>query len=334
MSEIKPFTGVDDRVPLSEAVPLATPFTLNIFPSNICNFRCRYCAQSLGSEVLRREYDLPPQNMSLELMELVVQQASEFPQPFKLVSMMGHGEPLCNPDLPEMVGMVKRAGVAERVDIITNASLLTPQYSDRLLEAGLDVLRVSLQGVRSEAYWTTSRVKLNFEEFYQNLEYFYRRRGNCRLYVKVVDAALDDGEEDIFFQRFAPITDRMFIDRIKPVYSGVEYTEAERDLGTDRYGQKHGRRLVCPQPFYMLSVWANGDVAPCDALYKACCLGNITTSTLRSMWTSDRKKDFCRLQLLGLRENDPACAKCCAPDDVQHKEDVLDEKRLELLAKF
>lgn len=334
MSEIKPFTGVDDRVRLADAVPLSTPFTLNIFPSNICNFRCRYCAQSLGSEVLRRDYDLPPENMPLDVMELVVRQAAEFPRTFKLVSFMGHGEPLCNPELPEMIRMVKRAGIAERVDIITNASLLTPEYSDRLLDAGLDVLRVSLQGISSGAYWETSGVRLDFEAFCQNLAYFYSRRGACRLYVKVVDAALGEGEEELFFDRFASITDRMFIDRIKPVYSGVEYTESERNLSVDRYGNRHDQRVVCPQPFYMLSVWANGDVAPCDALYKARPLGNVRESSLRTMWESERKRDFCRLHLQGLRGSDPACAKCCAPDDVQHEEDVLDHNRLELLERF
>lgn len=334
MSEIKPFTGVDDRVKLADVVPLSTPFTLNIFPSNICNFKCRYCAQSLGSEALQREYDLPPQNMPLELMELVVRQAAEFPRPFKLVSMMGHGEPLCNPKLPEMIRMVKDAGIAERVDVITNASLLTPEYSDRLLDAGLNVLRVSLQGLSSEMYWETSQVKLNFEEFYQNLAYFYRRRGNSRLYVKVVDAALKDGEEEAFFKRFAPITDRMFIDRIKPVYSGVAYTEDQQNLSVDRYGNPHDKRIVCPQPFYMLSVWANGDVAPCDALYKACPLGNVQESSLKTMWESERKRDFCCLHLRGLRESDPACARCCAPDDVQQSEDVLDDYRAELLERL
>jgi len=272
--------------------------------------------------------------MPLEVMELVVRQAAEFPQPFKLVSMMGHGEPLCNPALPEMIRMVKRAGIAKRVDVITNASLLTPEYSDRLLAAGLDVLRVSLQGLSVDKYWDISRVKLDFEEFYQNLAYFYHKRGACRLFVKVVDAALEEGEEEVFFQRFAPITDRMFIDRIKPVYSGVAYTESEKDLSIDRYGKRHGKRLVCPQPFYMLSVWANGDVAPCDALYKACPLGNVREASLRDMWESEHRRNFCCLHLQGQRDQEPACAQCCAPDDVQHEEDVLDRNRAELLERI
>ena len=334
MSEIKPFTGVDDRTVLADAIPLDMPYTLNIFPSNICNFKCLYCAQSLGREVLQRAYDLPPQHMSLDVMEQVVRQAKAFPRPFKLVSMMGHGEPLCDPQLPEKIYMVKQAGIAERVDIITNASLLSRAYSDKLLEAGLDVLRVSLQGVTSSAYQETCGVALDFEQLYQNLSYFFHKRGNCRLYVKVVDAALGDGEEEVFFQRFGPITDRMYIDRIKPVYSGVAYTEQERDLLVDRYGNRHEKRIVCPQPFYMLSVWANGDVAPCDALYKACPLGNVGEVSLREMWESEKRKAFCRLQLRGMREHDSACTRCCAPDDVQHEEDVLDDKRMELLQKF
>ncbi len=334
MSEIKPFSGVDGRVCLADAVPLDTPFTLNIFPSNICNFRCRYCAQSLGTEYLKREYGLPPENMPLEIMKQVISQAAEFPGRFKLVSMMGHGEPLCNPELPEMVGLVKRAGIAERVDIITNASLLTPERSDRLLGAGLDVLRVSLQGVTSGAYKKTSGIKLDFDGFYRNLEYFYKRRGKCRVYVKVVDTALEEGGKDEFFKLFGRITDRMYIDRVKPVYSGVAYSDSEKDLSIDRYGRRHGERVVCPQPFYMLSVWANGDTAPCDALYKACPLGNVTTDTLRSMWESEKRKGFCRMQLEGKRRNISECAKCCAPDDVQHDEDVLDGHEKEILNKL
>ncbi len=152
--------------------------------------------------------------------------------------------------------------------------------------------------------------------------------------MKVVDSALEEGRENEFFRLFGPITDRMFIDRIKPVYSGVAYSESEKDLAVDRYGKSHGKRIVCPQPFYMLSVWTNGDVAPCDALYKACPLGNVKTDTLKSMWNSQKRICFCRRQLNGERKKIKECARCCAPEDVQHEEDVLDARRLELLERF
>ena len=80
MSEKKPFTGVDDRVRLSEFVPLDTPFTLNIFPSNLCNFNCNYCAQSRGAENMLQEYGVKRELMSMEIIEHIAEQILEFPQ--------------------------------------------------------------------------------------------------------------------------------------------------------------------------------------------------------------------------------------------------------------
>lgn len=326
MSEIKPFTGVDDRVRLADVVPLDTPFTLNIFPSEICNFRCSYCAQSLGRKELLNLYGLGSELMSIETARKIADQSKKFPHKYKLVSMMGHGEPLCNRKLPEIIDIIKSAEITDRIDVITNASLLSNEMSDRLIESGLDVLRVSLQGISSESYKKICGVDINFDKFYSQLAYFYEKsNGKCKVYVKTMDVSLNKNETDMFFELFNHISDRMFIDKVKPVYDKVEYTAEQRDISTDRYGNIHGSRKVCPQPFYMMSVWTNGDVSPCDALYKANPLGNIYSDELVNMWNSESNKQFCYEQLLGNRFFHPKCSRCCAPDDVVHKEDILDE---------
>lgn len=336
MSELKPFTGVDDRVCLADVVPLDTPFTINVFPSNVCNFKCNYCAQSKGTEHLKKEYGLAPELMSLETIKHLAKQICEFPKTIKLVSMMGHGEPLCHPDLPQMVRYLKeyagdRIG---RIDVITNASLLTPEYGKALLDAGLDVLRVSLQGISSQSYKETCGVNLDFDKFYQNLAWFYEHKGNCKVYVKTMDVSLKPGEEETFFQLFAPISDRMYIDQVKPVYDTVAYTPEQKNIFVDRYGHEHKHRFVCSQPFYMLSIWPDGTVTPCDALYGASPLGNLKDVTLYQMWNSKLHKDFCRMQLEKKRNTHPACKRCCAPDDVMHESDILDFAASELLGKF
>ncbi len=325
MAEIKPFTGVDDRVILADAIPLESPFTLNIFPSNICNFRCNYCAQSLGKDYLLKEYNFPQELMQMETIDKVIEQVKVWGIKFKLVSFMGHGEPMCNKKLPEMIKKIKQAEIARRIDVITNASLLNKEYADRLIDTGLDVLRVSLQGVSGETYKRICNVNLDFKKFVDNLTYFYNNRKQCKVYLKTVDVSLEKGEEKKFYDIFSPISDRVYIDKIKPVYDGVNYSDDIKDLSEDRYGNKHSTRLVCPQPFYMLSVWANGDVTPCDALYKACVLGNIKDNDLKDMWNSDLRRNFCRIHLQKKKDEHDACKKCCAPNDVASKEDVLDD---------
>lgn len=334
MSEKKPFSGVDDRVRLADVVPLDTPFTLNLFPSNVCNFKCSYCAQSLGRTYLEREYQMKTEMMPLSMVEQIIDQSKEFSRPYKLISFMGHGEPLCNKEVPQMIKRIKQNGIADRVDIITNASLLTEQTADALIDAGLDVLRVSLQGITSESYYKTCGVKVDFEQFLSQLQYFYKNRGNCKLFVKTMNVTLNEGEPEKFYQIFDGCTDRMYIDQVKPVYQGVEYSDEACDLSENRFGYRHKKREVCAQPFYMLSVWPNGEVAPCDAIYKANSLGNIRTSTLLQMWNSNSLLEFRKLHLKCERNADTACKKCCAPDDVQLEADTLDRDRLEIVKRF
>jgi MoaA/NifB/PqqE/SkfB family radical SAM enzyme len=324
MALIKPSSGVDDRVRLADAIPLRTPFTLNIFPTNLCNFRCSYCAHSLGPERLSSDFGVRAESMSLETLREVVRQARSFPDRLKLVSMMGHGEPLMNPLLPEMVKIVKEAGIAERIDVITNGSILDRARGAALIESGIDVIRISLQGVTTKKYREIAHVRLEYPKLIENISYLYAHRKQCKIYVKIMDISLAEGEDEQFYRTFDKISDRMYIDRVKPVYAGVKYDERVDEVTVDRYGYSHQTRKVCPQPFYMISVWPGGDTASCDAIYKAGLLGNIAGTTLTEMWSSDTLREFRAVQLRGLRYSNTACSRCCAPDDVIHLLDVLD----------
>ena len=334
MAEIKPISGVDDRVPLKDAVPLATPFTLNVFPTNACNFQCNYCAQSLGRKHLTKTYQFTYEQMPLKLFERTVDQMKEFPSPFKLVSFMGHGEPLLHTGVPDMIAMINRAGVALRTEIITNGSRLTHTLSERLVEAGVSALRISLQGLSSDKYWEISRARIDFQAFLDELAYYHSLSEKSKLYVKIVDTSLDKGDEERFYEIFGSIADRMYVEHIKPVYDGVSYGESVQEILTDRYGNDHEKRRVCPLAFYMLSLWPNGEVAPCDAIYKPLVLGNVATESLYDMWCSVRRREFQQMLLRGGRFDYPACKVCCAPDDVSHPLDVLDGAEEEIMKRL
>ncbi|GHU79449.1 radical SAM protein [Clostridia bacterium] len=324
MAKILPINGLD-RVKLSDAVPLDAPFSAFVFPTTFCNFKCVYCAHSLSREEMKKQYGFEKQTMSMETYALVIEQLRQFPKPLKLLSLTGHGEPLMNPNLPEMVKLAKDAGVAKRIEIISNASLLTHECSDALIGAGLDGLRVSLQGMNAEKYKEVCGWDLDFDEFIGNLRYFYEYKDNCDLFVKIMDVALEDGEDELFYKTFDPISDRMYIEKCRPVYSGVEFTENLRSEVLDRYGNTHERREVCPLCFFMISVFPDGDVEPCDTIYKPIVLGNIHNETLTEMFGGERLREFQRMQLRGLRRENSKCAVCVAPDDVSHPLDALDD---------
>ena len=61
-------------------------------------------------------------------------------------------EPLLNPHFAEMVRYAKASPCVERVDTTTNASLLTPERSLEIIDAGLDRLNISVEGINAEQY--------------------------------------------------------------------------------------------------------------------------------------------------------------------------------------
>jgi radical SAM protein with 4Fe4S-binding SPASM domain len=328
-SQIKPIAGME-RVKLAEAIPLPAPFTVFIFPTTFCNFRCVYCGHSLGSEGMRQRYGIQPRHMEEDVFAAAVRQIQGFGQKLKLISLTGHGEPLLHPRIAEMVETVGRAGIAERIEIISNASLLTGELADKLVAAGLNGLRVSVQGVTDDQYRDICGTHVSFAEIVENLTYFYRRKKRCQLFVKTMDIALkDEKQEALFYKTFESISDRMYVEKCRPVYSGVKATEGV-ETTADRYGRAHPPRIVCPLCFYMLGIFPDGDVAPCDAIYKPVILGNIREATLKSMWEGERLREFRLTQLNNARYSNEKCAVCCAADDVAHPEDQLDEYREEL----
>lgn len=322
-SEIKPIYGTE-RIKLAEVIPLQTPFSMFVFPTTYCNFKCVYCAHSLGRIEMKEKYGFTPETMSLNTYDKIIEQIKKFPNKLKMLSLTGQGEPLMNKNLPLMVKKAKEANIAERIEIITNAALLTKDMADGLIDAGLDTLRVSLQGLSTEKYKEICGVAINFEEFMENIRYFYKHKKTTQFFVKIMDVSLEKGEEDKFYQLFDDCTDRMYIEKMLPAYDGVSLTQ-DMKVEYDRYGRKHEKRKVCPLPFFMLGIFPNGDVEPCDTIYKPVVLGNVNNGSLLDMWNGEKIKKFWKMQLQERRGENQKCAVCCAPDDVSHPEDILDD---------
>ena len=331
-SEIKPICGME-RVKLSDQVPLSTPFTVFVFPTTFCNFKCKYCGHSLSDKEMKDKYNFMSQNMNLDTYKLIINQLKAFPNKLKVLSLTGQGEPLLNNNIAQMVSIAKEADIAERIEIITNASLLTKKMSKDLIDAGLSTIRISLQGLSSLKYKEICDYNLEFEKLIENITYFYENKKQCSVFVKVMDIALEENEKEKFYDIFSEISDRMFVEECRPVYDGVEFTHG-LEVVADRYGRKHKKREVCPLPFFMLGIFPDGDVEPCDTIYKPVILGNIYNETLLQMWNGDNLKEFQIMQLKKQKNYNSRCSSCCAPDDVSHPEDLLDDVASEILKKI
>ncbi len=98
--------------------------------------------------------------------------------PLPTVYFGGIGEPMFHQRTVEWVVQVKQLGA--RVELITNGTLLTEQRSRQLIDAGLDLLWVSIDGASPESY-ADVRLGAELPKVLENLQRFRTlRKGHKR----------------------------------------------------------------------------------------------------------------------------------------------------------
>ena len=334
--KIKPSYGLH-RVKLSEIIPLAMPFTINLSVSTFCNFNCCYCYHSLPEHILSSK-NFVKQNMSMDMFNLAISQIKNFPNKLKTTFLFGWGEPLCNKYLPSMIKIIKQENITEKIEIVTNGALLSKDTIDKLIDSGLDIIRISLQGITAEKYNKICSAKIIMEDFIENIRYLYNNKKQCQIFVKTADISLDKNEEEKFYDLYKDICDRMFIEKIMPSAKGVDYSKIikmDNSTTTDAWGNIHETRLVCPLCFYTLNVLPNGDVYPCSCAFEdPAGLGNIINTPLNEIWNGPLHRDFLIMQLKKQRMNNPVCKYCINPDASAKQEDELDNDADIILTKL
>lgn len=319
-----------NRMRLADVLPLSTPFTVILDSSEVCNFRCNYCFRS---ETRKEAWGYAVENnlMSKEIFNEAVSQMQEFPDEIRQISLSHQGEPLVNRDLPARVKYIKQKGVKGRVSIHTNGSLLTTEYIHELVDSEIDRVIISLQGLSSEKYRQVCGYNIDFEQFYSNLKYFYKTKKNTQICIKIIDTALQKGEEDKFYDMFCPIADRVFIEKVTPIWKKKDFSNLKRsdELAFNKYGMGFIPQKVCPLIFHTLVVIPNGDVYPCTQLLQKEKLGNIRENSLLELWNCKKRIDMLKNQCqLAAPE---VCEDCgIRQNTIYAKEDMIDDYREEI----
>lgn len=334
MSMIKIGSGRDEnRSPLYKVVPLDIPFSIGIWVSDFCNFKCVYCSHSTNSKVCVEHMITWDEfvNMIDNIEELYRINGGGRA---KNLVICGVGEPLTNPLLPKMIRYCREHNISDRIELTTNGSLLTHKLSDELIDAGLTRILVSIQGINAEAYNRISGINIDFEKFLNEIKYFYENRKQCTVYIKTLDIALNKGEDEEFYNIFSPIADMVNIEKAMVGFDDVDYSKlikAKEDRCVTRYGYKWKERIACDALFMRLNITTHGDVNACTCQWPALSLGNIYDKPLKDIWNGDLHKLYMKLHLQGKRGDIKRCANCESISYAGHPLDNLDDHLDEIL---
>jgi radical SAM protein with 4Fe4S-binding SPASM domain len=301
------------RTPLCDVLPLDTPFLVQIFPIYACNFRCKYCHFSIP--VNERKFVSDVISMDFELYKKIIDELQEFPAKIRTLRFVGMGEPLLHKDIARMIKYAQEKNIANRLELLTNGSLLMRVLSDRLIDSGLDRLVISLQGTNADKYHKTSCVNLDFEQFVNNIKYFYNNKKNIDVYCKIIDCSLEnEDDKEKFFDLFGNICDSIGIENAVPIFVGVQYNHELETLQNNKYKTQFGLEIgymnICPQPFYSLQINPDGKVVGCHSIYYPEIFGDCNNTMITDIWNNTAYNNF-RFRMLGGRESVCDICKNC-----------------------
>lgn len=314
------------RVPLHEVLPLSMPISVSVNTTGLCNFSCYYCYHA-DKQLVRQ---LTPASM-LEFAtfkEVVDALKAGLPagDKIKVMNLAGMGEPLMNTELPQMVAYAKQQDVAEEIVVVTNAALLTHEFSDRLIDAELDTLRISLQGLCAEDYLNTSQAHIDFDRFLEQIQYFYQHKKNTVVLGKIMENMVEsESLRKQFADTFEPICDRLLIEPVLPLCREIDYSRHNISTRHSLYGEADFCYRICSRPFYSATIDTNGALLGCCAFPTPVSFGKVT-GNFSDLWNSRAYTEFL-LNLLGgadAADGYDECRSCSSYKYTLTSADILD----------
>jgi radical SAM protein with 4Fe4S-binding SPASM domain len=321
-----------NRVKLSKQIPLDTPFSVTIVPSSYCNFACTFCP----CRTITHKAGIMP----LETFKNIIDNA-HFPQQVKVLHLYNVGEPLLNKEFSEIAKYAKKSNFAKKVSMVTNASLLNEEVSQKIITSGIDRIIISLYGLNDEDYLNTTNRKIRFDTVFGNIKYLNSIKGNCEIFVKIIDRVTPtEIKRQEFIEKFKNNSTFYSIETILPIWPNFrpEMNDATQSENFNR-GLYEGipaiDRLACHYPFYSMVINPQGVVNPCLADWDGLVtLGDTSKQSLNEIWNSKEYKNFRLIQLSGERPSHYLCATCGTLKAATAPDDDIDEDRLMLLKKL
>ena len=331
-AEVKPRINLEGRTALETVIPLNTPFVVFADPASACNFTCPFCPT--GHRSMIEDTGRFQGVMHMEVFTKIIDDLAQFDRPIRVLRMYKDGEPFLNKRLPDMIAYAKKSGRVEYIDTTTNGSLLTQERLAAVIDAGLDKINISVDGMTREQYRTFTGFDFDFDRFVETVRWLDANKKQCEVVVKIPGELITEDQKKEFYDTFGDYCDRIFIENFAPcwpefdveAHTGVKITEGI-------YQQPVTPTDTCPYIFYSISVNADGLVSSCFLDWsRKLVVGDVTQTSLKDIWNSPELNALRLQHLEGRRKQNPVCSTCgqlthCLPDNI-------DAFRQEILPKF
>lgn len=307
----------NERTDLSKVVPLATPYVVFLDPCGACNFKCGFCPCNNSSYKKEERHKM----MEMETFYKIIDSLAEFPDQIKVINLYGFGEPLLHTNYIQMAKEIKKRKLCRDLRCTTNGSLLTQEMNRGLVDAGVDMVRISVEALKESDYREVCGVQIDFAKLVDNIKNLYHmsRGTNTKVSVKILNVALqDDAAAENFYNLFEPISDYTYIQDTTQAWSEFDAYIPEGNYEAGNIGDMKDEDKICSFALTTMTIHSNGSVGVCPQDWKfATEYGNVKNNSLVELWNSEKLLKFRMAHLEGKRKQIPYCKDCdvCVSND-------------------
>ena len=280
-----------------KSILMSYPCKLIIDPCNSCVLSCPLCPTGRKDKGRKRAM------MKFNDFRKVVDEVKDY---LYEIDLYNWGEPLLNKDIFEMIEYAHKNNIRTRIS--SNLNFFEDDFSTKLVESGLDILIISLDGTEQKTYKTYRRGG-DFKKVMANIKriadekkrqksktpylvwQFLVMKQNENEIPKVYEMAKELGIDSV---RIEPVrTDtsmEIFQSDEEKIEKGKEWLPKDEKLSRFDYKKKEKKvkKKSCIFLWSMPVINPNGSVSPCCAVYpEKYDFGNAFKEGLMKVWNNE-----------------------------------------------
>ncbi|AQR96985.1 radical SAM/SPASM domain-containing protein [Clostridium saccharoperbutylacetonicum] len=286
------------------------PLLVDIEISSICNLKCPMCYTI--TDEFKKKVNTKLIDVSL-LKKIIDEIAGKVPA----LRISLRGEPTLHPNIVEFISYAKKSGIKE-VSFLTNGSKMTEEFFGELLDAGVDWITVSIDGV-GDTYEGIRR-PLKFKETLESIKTMKnikKKKGRNKPVIKIqsIWPAIKNNPEE-YYNTFCDYVDYIAFNPL------IDYLGNDEDI-------VYEENFSCPQLYQRIVVGADGLVMMCsNDEENTQVVGNANEESIYDIWHGEKLNGIRNLH----KNKDgfmqiPLCKKCYLPRLTEDSETAKVGKR-------
>jgi radical SAM protein with 4Fe4S-binding SPASM domain len=283
---------------------LGKPFIRALEPTNSCMMDCIMCPR----KSMKRKVEF----MKMDLFKKIIDQAKWN----ESIWLHFFGESLLHPKICEMIKYSNDKGIKARLSV--NPKLLSEKMAEKLIDAGLNDLHISLDAMDDKTYKDLRGKNANYDEAVKNINTMLmvknKKKSKMIIELSFIRMKINKNLAENFRKMWGNKKGLDFV-KIKNFTTWDSSDESIINLGDeDTYSDMFKGlkiRNYCSEPWLAVSITADGKVVPCCFdCHQKYVLGDLNTESLEKIWNNERMM-LLRRQIKNKKFNENNLCKSC-----------------------